>query len=412
MVKDKRFRFQKTTSSKLSISYESGFFFIWAFYEFFSILFGSELKNTFEVNRLDSFVRYAVIVMLTLLFFLKKRVTAKFFVISVLLLILIFFVELANLNKYFLVYILFILNAKNINFRKFISFDIKVKLVTIFTIVFLCLAGITNNYSALFYNGVRKFSLGFSHPNTFTCFALSILLEWLLLKHKSMNLLEWIFNILLFCIVYYFGRGRSSGYAYCVVYIMFVIARLFPDFYKRKTVRIFISSLPLLMTALSFSGVILFEKGNSLIMKINDLLTGRLYGSYVFLKNYKINLFGQDLALSSSRDISYVQTVHILDNAYVRCLLMYGLIVFIIIIFSYVLLFNNLIKKNQIELALLGLYFIVIGFGESYMIDPIFNVTLLCLINASGSVNFLSEKGDAFVFKGENESANKQYVFE
>ena len=61
--------------------------------------------------------------------------------------------------------------------------------------------------------------------------------------------------------------------------------------------------------------------------KYNEILTGRLYLASEFLRKYDINLFGNDVVTVGARVAKQQHTMAmILDNAYIRCVIFYGVV--------------------------------------------------------------------------------------
>lgn len=374
-------------SATKSKSYQQLYFLIWGIYEFFSTILGSELGRKFDVANIDTTLRSVIIILLFMLFMFRRKMTKKFGGLCCLMGGLAVFVEISNFNKYFLIYLFFILNAYGLNFYRFICFDLKIKIITIFCILSMCITGIVDNYTAVFAGGVVKYAYGFRHPNTFTCFALAILIEWLMIRYKKMRGFEWICNLTIFGLVFKYGGGRSSSYAYLIIYFLFILAKREPGIYYNKISEFVFSIITPLMGALSFLGIYLYMYGYEFMRTVDNMLSGRFQAASTFLVKYGINLFGQDISMVSSRNSwDYSVSAQILDNAYAKCLLMYGLIVFLLIMLGYIFLLRQLIKTKHVELALCALFYVIIGIGESYMFDPLYNITLLCLVNVAGVI--------------------------
>lgn len=70
--------------------------------------------------------------------------------------------------------IMLIIASKDINFKKFIKFDLVIKVIFCFIIIIFSQIGIAENYVILRADGTIRQSLGFSHPNALAAYWLSI----------------------------------------------------------------------------------------------------------------------------------------------------------------------------------------------------------------------------------------------
>lgn len=95
-----------------------------------------------------------------------------------------FLIVLPNNSLSFMIMVLFIILAQHMNFDKLIRYDLMLKVFMLFAIVGMCLVGITDNYSAVA-NGTYKQSMGFTHPNTFTCYVLTVIMEFYVSSSKT-----------------------------------------------------------------------------------------------------------------------------------------------------------------------------------------------------------------------------------
>ena len=114
---------------------------------------------------------------------------------------------------------------------------------------------------------------------------------------------------------------------------------------------------------------------------LDHFLSSRIRLSAQFMNKYEVKLFGQEIDMIGTRAarLHNVSSM-ILDNAYVRCLLLYGALYFVTFCIAYMVLINSLLVRQEIALALICIYYVLVGFGESYMLYPIYNIGLLCFL--------------------------------
>ena len=366
---------------------EKIFLCIWAFYSLtYVFLDMSELRYMYDISTLYKATSYITFFLMAVLILFYGRYSVKEMLIYALFVFMIILIEISITDRAFLVNIMFIIYGKNIELKKLVSFDIKLKIIMLFIIVGLCLAGILDNYSAVI-NGTYKQAMGFSHPNTLTCFVLIILIEWLYLRYEELKVYDFAAQACLCWIVMQVGGGRSSGYTYIIVLGLFLVAKLYPQIFRWKITRaVFVIIVPV-MVFLCFLVARLYQAGNGIILKLDHIATGRIKWMSYFLNNYNIKLFGQEIVTINTRKALLLGTSYMsLDNAYIRCVLTYGVLYLILVCIAYIFLMNKALEMDQPELALCCLFFVILGLGETYMLNVLFNVTLLCLLGLKNDV--------------------------
>lgn len=341
----------------------------WTFYSCIYVLFyASELSYKYNSSVIMRYTQITTIMILLSSLFLNRKYRIKELLKYIAFLLMVFLIEINVSDRAFLVYILFMISAQKIDLTKLIKFDVKLKTALLIFVIFLCEIGYINNYAAVI-NGSYKQALGFSHPNTFCCFAYTIILEWLCIHFKKAKWRNYLLALALSICIYAIGGGRTSSYTFLLIYFLFVIAKITPKVFYSKISSFIFTIITPLMAFMSFLTAYLYSQGNTYMTVLNELMSYRIGLSSYFMDNYDIKLFGQEVLTISTRsaDLGNVQSL-ILDCAYIRCILVYGAIYFSILIVMYIILLRALLYNKQIEYALFALFFVILGVGESYSI--------------------------------------------
>lgn len=362
-------------------SAEKVYLLIWTFYSVsYFFLSASELPYDYAMGGLFRYATYATIMCQLLLLVFLQRYSLKKMVTYLLFLLLALLVEIAISDRSFIVYMLFIILARNISFDKLVRYDIKLKLAILVSILFMCAVGIIENYSNVM-NGNYKQALGFSHPNIFTCYVFTILIEWLCIRYKKMKWYEWLCIIAVAVFTAEIGGGRSSTYTFVIIFALYIIAAKMPKAFYTKISKTAFSIVTPLMAILSFWAVQLYNQGNATAIALNSILTNRISGAAYFARTYEYKLFGQEIEFISTRNAQLQHTSSlILDNAYVRCALYWGIILFAVLMVAYCFLFVKLLNDQRVDLALFCLFFVILGIGESNMLNVLYNLPFLCIL--------------------------------
>lgn len=385
----------------LQLSTTSIFYILWTIYSVCYTLSSSEFSYKINLRILNRFVPYISIAGLFFGLFLLKKFKLKKALTLSLFALLVILMELMEKNMTFLIYAMFIMVAQRIDLYQFIHYDFKLKIISCTFVVSMCLLGVINNYKP-FINGSQKMAFGFLHPNTFCFYVFVILMEWMIIRFKRMKAIDWIAIIIIFIIIYLLGASRTSCYVFLLIYPLMLIGKYCPKILT--PFRLLISFSNTLMASLSFICVYYYSKGNRHMIELNKILTGRLSLASEFLKNSKPGLFGQQIKMVSTREaMATGQKSMILDNAYIRCALIYGLIFlcFFCLINAYLsLLF---FRRKQPELSLFILFFALTGFAESHTINLFYNVLMFFILNNSFRIPInhmtLQELHEKLIFK-------------
>lgn len=368
--------------SSFKLNNSNIFFLLWTVYTVSYCLFNaSELVYKYSIlRRFFIFEQYGISLMLMFSIIFLNRYNIKSMVKYLTFGVLVFLMQLNSTDMSMLLLTLFVISAKGIDFKKIIKFDMKLKLLMVVIVVGLCLSGFIDNYSAEI-NGNFKQALGFSHPNTFGALCYTILAEYTITKLNDMKFIHiagvgalWYFTLTI-------SGSRTMGYTFALIYILLILYKYFPEPFYNLPIKIgFIIVAPLMMIA-SFLAVKMYDNGVFWAIQLDNILTTRLSSASMFLKLYDIKLFGQEVKTVSTRAANMHHTRSmILDNAYIRGMLMYGLVFMVFLCIAYMMLIGYLLKNKKVDYVLFCFYFICVGIGESYMINIVFNITILMLI--------------------------------
>ena len=188
---------------------------------------------------------------------------------------------------------------------------------------------------------VRR-SLGFFNANAVFIYYLPIVLSGYYLFSNVK-----IFNILVLItatILYFFARSRA-GY---IVVCLFILLSLFKN---NKIIPKLSKNMFGIMTIISILIAILY--GQNSTNTINELLSGRPYFSYYYLENNLVfTFFGNNMINSM-----------ILDNFYLRLLVNYGIIGYLV--YFYIYRKGSSLLQMDYKLMLCSVIFLIYAFCES-----------------------------------------------
>lgn len=259
-------------------------------------------------------------------------------------LLLIFLLEIALIISYlksdnYQMILLFsnIFAFKDLEFKKALKFDISFK--TIFLLLnFICifLGVIDNSFS--YRNGNFRYDFGFYNPNTFASIVTSIVIEILYIRNmkNEKRKFDFLIPIITSVILAHFCQSRGSSYILILLAVLMLFKKI--DIYKK--ILIF---MPTTLTIISFKLISLFNQGNAIALRVNELLSTRLFCASNYLNNYQINLLGNNI-IKYEKWIGYVQTI---DIAYIASPLINGILIFALFIIIFTIFLWNIVKTNN-----------------------------------------------------------------
>lgn len=309
----------------------------------------------------------------------RKYSYKSIFIIAIILIISIISWRKSKDNRV-MVMILFLFSMKNIEFDKVIKVDLKFKLFFIIAIVLLYKLGYTDSYYMVRDNGMIRSSMGFSHPNVFGLYVFGCICDYVYLCYRKSKRINYLLLIIVYILVSRSADSRTAQMGIISIILFYNIFKRF-DFNKK----IFIKLLPwlfLILGTISYTVGSTYDRNNMVLRKVNNLFSTRISLMNDFLDEYEVTLFGNQLDIVGTRDaLKYHIKTKALDNAFVKILLMYGLLVYILYAIIFYVIIYFCIKKGNNILLLLTFIFLFYGLMENALYQINHNIFILYFSN-------------------------------
>lgn len=300
----------------------------------------------------------------------KTKYTAREIVIcSILMLIGILTIRPSQDMRVFW-FALVITATKNVNLEKVIktTYGLTICCCTFFLICFLL--NISPDEVIYLESGKVRHGFGLGHPNTLQAYVLYIVTMTIYVNYVRLK--RWILVILflLSIFVYSFTNSRTGIIVTIVILATTWLIR-FCSLNKLIRSGIKIGSF-LYMTVFSLLPIIYFRYLNPVFSLLNSLLTNRISQAGYFYSAYGIKLFG-----FRPIELTYKKRYIYLDMGYEAMYISQGLIYFIIIVGSILLLLHRYAKEKN-DKRMLILFSFTLFLGPENMATYIFlNVSML-----------------------------------
>lgn len=300
----------------------------------------------------------------------------------------------------------FVLGAKNINFRDIIRWHFYLTILLVMTVMIFALIRIVPNL--IYYSKLRptRYSLGMLYPSVIAAHYLYLVLDYCYLKFRKLNIFDYLLIIIGDIICMMLTNTKLDFWATLMVIPIMIIAQR--AFFGKRLSNIIASfwwmATPVSATIIIFLSYF-YKPSNQFFYKINTLLSGRLALGCEAFEKYNINLLGRKIIEHSfggvrgqklaSGSASFQSNYFYIDSSFVRMLLLWGLLVFIIVVCCLTFIaIRSTVRKTFVLSAIILVSSLSFMF-EPHIIQIIYNPFLLALLSNGYFNNINKENKNA-----------------
>ncbi|KRL26174.1 oligosaccharide repeat unit polymerase Wzy [Limosilactobacillus frumenti DSM 13145] len=284
---------------------------------------------------------------------------------------------------------IFVLGAHGVSMRRIIYLYFVLGTVMLSFAFFTSLLGLTKNL--IFYRGgshsIRQ-SFGIIYPTDFAAHVLFLVLAYCYLHFGRIG---WVDNIAFLALavgVERFCDARLGAGAIILTVPIIWIGQLARQHHLwARTIAIFYWILPIIAGYITVLTAYLYHPNNASMEKLNSLLSGRLYFGHLAFIKYHLTLFGQKVVengfggnaghhLANSNDSS---SYFYIDSSFLRIIILYGIIMFILILLALSAISWLSIRQEDFALASILVIVTISAVVEQRLIDITYNPFLLAL---------------------------------
>lgn len=360
----------------------------------FSILFNYTTLSEAVGRNLTVLLYYvdglAIIFLLFKVFFFTRYQSKE--LISILFILgTTFITYLQSGSRNMLILALFIIASKDIELNTTFRTMYKANFVLLCSIVLCSLMGILpNNITGRV--SIRS-CLGFIHPNNYGAMIINVTLLILFCNWENMKLRYWIIIIGLFCVDIIYPKSKTAYYIIILAILLYFATIKFSSKWIKSIFRIILKWLPVIILSVTIILTYMYIKEDSRAITINKILTTRVYQMSYYWQTYSVTLFGQHLNTVSSFEANSVNAMHALDNSYLNILLGSGVIIFILLVGSFLYLAAKATRMKNYKIACIIVIVFFWGFMETSIYKLEFNVVVLLLQVVLYSQSYFTKEG-------------------
>ncbi|MGZ7896251.1 hypothetical protein [Haemophilus sp. SZY H54] len=354
-------------------------YFLWVF---FIHIGGSQYFTLFDRELLPKLFNVGVMLVLCFYLLISYKINySSFFDIFI---TIVFFIGFFHFKQGVSVY-LFIILCRNIHFSSIVKVFLLASaaggLFVLFTYLFNLYPESTLDLFRS--DGTYRYLLGYRFPTFVPNYFFHIVLCWIFLRKERITLCELLFILLLNYPIYSFTDTRAV--------FLLVIAICFSTFFIKyvnvEYSTFFIGRLYKLLTTygfILFAGIaIYFQYVYDLLIdwmaNLNHTLSGRLELGHRGFELYGIKPFGSLVEFVTMLNVTKENKFFYIDSAYAHLLIVYGVIIFSLVIISYTRIGGRIVLKNEKYFGLVLIFLFVHSITDPQLMSPEFNPFLLCL---------------------------------
>ena len=288
----------------------------------------------------------------------------------------------------------FIIGAKGVNFRDIISWYFYLTLILVMTMMILSLTRIIPNL--VYYSASRptRYALGMLYPSVIAAHYFYLALAYCYLRFGKLNVIDYLLIISGDVICILLTNTKLDFLATLLIITVMIIAQR--AYFGKKWSSIIAAfwwmAIPISASIMIFLSYF-YNPSNHLLRKIDSLLSGRLGLGRLAFKKYDLNLLGRTIIEHSFAGIKgqrlnnsgggLPQNYFYIDSSYMRMLLLWGLLAFIIVIVCLTFIaLRSTVRKTFILSAVILVASLSFMF-EPHIIQIIYNPFLLALLSNS-----------------------------
>lgn len=273
-------------------------------------------------------------------------------------------------DEYVLAFAVLFIGAYNVDYRKLLKVYLGLGISYTVFVVIGCLLGYIENLTFTLWNGNVRNSFGFNYPTDFTAHLFFFIVAWCILRYEKITWIE----IGVFAAVMlwsYFGcYARNNTICIGLVIVLCILEKVLPAEKKcalreNKVLKAVCVMVPFLIIGGMIFLSLIYNDGNAILSKLNDVLNNRLgFGKYGFVE-YGLSPWGKQIAMQGFGRIeggtdSFWNTglsYFVLDCSYVNILLQFGVVLFCVLV---ILQFVEMVRNYQADCLFLLMIYIVI----------------------------------------------------
>lgn len=285
--------------------------------------------------------------------------------------------------------VVMIIGAKGISFRRILQVYVWVKGILMAATIICALTGMIENLVYQWEGRNTRIAFGFGYPTDFAAHLFFLMLCYFYLRNEKLKYIEIICSGLFGVFVYAACEARWNTVCFLGTMCVFLFHKTWADRCKKKGISYqmpdwfakILAIVPVICAAFMIGFSMIYNSGNRFLEFLNKLTSLRLSYGKKGIDVYGFTLWGQQVSMHGNGG-----TIHenlygfFLDSSYLSILLQYGLVVLSVVLFIWVCItFDALKRKDWILLWIVAIISVQCMI-EHHMMEAAFNPFLWILL--------------------------------
>ncbi len=273
----------------------------------------------------------------------------------------------------FAFYLLMIIAAKDVNFRKIIRQACFVQGIGLATVVFSSQVGLIENFLYI-QSGRYRYSLGFTYTTTGPILFFFFMMCYVYLRKEKMRIYEFIVLEVFNYWFYLMTDTRVSFYLSSLMLAYLFFMRYFWQNRKdkiRKNNWLILAPTGCCVGALFIH--ICYNPEKNIWVTLNTFLNARLRLGWEAMQTYGVTLFGQNIQWVGHTKLASEIEYNYVDCSYMQILLECGIVFLILVVAAYTYMMYVGVKIKDFYLQTVLLFIVVFSITEPRLMNLTFN---------------------------------------
>lgn len=372
----------------VTISGKNIYYFAFLYYYILSFLRFTTFAPTISANWMIRLSYLAVVLLLIKIYVFDKQ-TIKSFTINT-------FIILLSLISWrhahavdVLAYTLFILGAKNINFRVIINWFFKLGVIMLILTMIYSQLGIIKD---LIYvrNHTLRHAMGIVYPTDLAAHIFYLILAYFYLYFEKITWRSYVGIVFVAGLTYFLTQARLDVLlSLLAIPVIFVAKQAYSGKKVYSNIASFYWIVTPILAYITVIASIFYNANNSLFRFTNEVFSKRLEISHLAIEKYNVTLFGKHVlehGFGSSQGIKHFYqsgmsgNYFFIDSSFIRLAIIYGLVIGIFVIIVMLLIGMRSISTRGFCLAAIVLLLGISCMIEQHLLDISYNPFLIALL--------------------------------
>lgn len=273
-----------------------------------------------------------------------------------------------------------VVGAQGVDFKSIVKIFFIFNTLATIILMLLSISGVIINFKIYGEYGGQKlerYSFGSTYPTDFAARLFYIELAYSYLRKNKHNFLYLIFWIAVGLFTWFFCRARLNTTLIIFLAVAVFINAEFPKFYKCKVSKFVLMYSMILCCVVAILLHALYSVDNSLLYRLNNMLSDRLRLGRKGIDDYGFSLFGKFIEMNgngfTTKEIDWSNGYFFIDSGFLKIALSNGIIYLLFFVAVFTSAAKDAVKNNNIILSIIILFLALTSIVDHHIVEVGYN---------------------------------------